>query len=116
MWLISALWNYIYNILLWLDEGANVFIVGLFSLLLNIVTVFARYFFHKPIILFLRLSFQLPPAAGKAHYTVSQFTAEMRERGFKFGCWFCAVLTAIWGLWIRKRPYDHSISYAIPAF
>lgn len=94
--LLLAIWNYVFNILLWLDEGLNVVVVGLL-----------RVFFHKPSIRILRFTFSLPPAAGQAHYTVSQFCAEMRERGYKFGCVTCRMLTVTWGLWIKKRPYDH---------
>ena len=78
------MWTYVYNIMLWLDEGINVFFVPL-----------------------LRFIMRLPPAAGCAHYTVSQTLAELRERGSTVGCIGCKILTKIWGLWIKKRPYDH---------
>lgn len=38
------------------------------------------------------------PAAGNPHFTVSERLAEMRERGSKFGCVACKVLT-----WIGQR-------------
>jgi hypothetical protein len=76
--------TYIYNMLLWLDEGLNVFFVPLFRHLTN-----------------------LAPAAGGAHYTVSQTLAELRERGSSVGCVGCKILTKVWGLWVKKRPYDH---------
>ena len=76
--------DYLYNILLWLDEGINVLVTPL-----------------------LRGVLQLPPAGGEAHFTVSQTLAELRERGSKVGCIGCWMLTKVWGLWIKTPNYDH---------
>ena len=80
--------NYLRNILLWLDEGANVIIIPILSFV-----------------------FQLPPAAGNAHYTVSQFCAEMRERKTKFGCVACQLLTKMFKPFNPDvKDYDHCTS------
>lgn len=81
--------KYLYNMLIWLDEGLNVFFVPIF-----------------------RLCLRLPPAGGNAHYTVSQTLAELRERGSKFGCVGCRVLTWIFKKLPPKKPgdYDHCAS------
>lgn len=78
--------TYLYNFLLWLDEGLNTLLV--------------------PII---RRAFSLPlvDAEGKANFTVSQTMAELRQIGSKFGCVACKVLTFIWKLWVRTPNYDH---------
>lgn len=68
---------------MWLDEGLNVFIVPWFRLLMV-----------------------LPPAAGNAHYTVSQTLAELRSNGSRTGCIGCKILT-----WVQNKifriPGDH---------
>jgi hypothetical protein len=81
--------TYLYNILLWLDEGINVFFVPV-----------------------LRLIMQLPPAAGNAHYTVSQTLSELRERGSKVGCIGCKILTYVFNKIPPKKAvdYDHCTS------
>lgn len=79
------IWKYLYNILLWLDEGANVVFIGFINLFISVPA----------------------PAAESAHYTVSQVLAELRERGSKVGCVGCYILTKIWSLWIKKPNYDH---------
>ena len=47
------------------------------------------------------------PAAGNAHYTISQRLAEMRERGMKIGCVGCKILTWIQNHWPFSIPGDH---------
>ena len=77
---------YIYNILLWIDEGLNVFLAPL-----------------------IRAVFRLPQvgAEGSAHYTCSQTFAELRQNGNKVGCVACYLLTKIWKLWIKTPNYEH---------
>ena len=78
--------NYLLNILIWLDEGVN--------------TIFVPTF---------RYCMSLPPAAGNAHYTVSQTLAELRLNGSLTGCIGCAILT-----WIQNKIFkikgDHCIN------
>ncbi len=82
--------KYLYNILLWIDEGGNVFVVPI-----------------------LRWMLRLPDngAEGAAHYTISQFCAEQREQGTKFGCVSCYLLTKMFKpfFWNDKN-YDHCTS------
>lgn len=87
----QALGTYLYNILLNWDVDGNVYILGLIVLFMKIFGL------NKYVV----------PAAGNSHYTISQTLAEMRERGMEVGCVGCKILTKVWGLWIRKRPYDH---------
>ena len=70
--------SFIRNVLLWIDEGANVFLVALLGLFFNIPA----------------------PAEGNAHYTVSQVLSEMRKNGSKVGCIGCAILT-----WIQNKIF-----------
>lgn len=81
--------NYLFSILLWLDEGINVWFVPWF-----------------------RLIMKLPPAAGNAHYTVSQTFAELRERGSNVGCVGCKILTVVFSFILKllgkyTEGYDH---------
>ena len=85
----QSLGGYIFNILLDLDEDANVFFIGIIVVILKVLN-------HKTV-----------PAAGNAHYTISQTVAEMRTNGSKVGCVACDVLTKIWSLWIKTLNYDH---------
>jgi hypothetical protein len=48
------------------------------------------------------------PAAGNAHFTVSQRLAEMRQRGEKIGCIGCAILTFLFKPFnLNVKNYDH---------
>jgi len=79
--------NYIYNVLMWIDEGGNVFLIP-----------------------FIQWLFKLPTngAEGSAHYTISQFCAEQRVQGTQFGCITCRWLTALFKPFFRDNPsYDH---------
>lgn len=76
---------YFLNILKWLDEGGNVWFIPIIS-----------FIFHIPSV----------PAEGRDCYTISQWSAELRERNIKLGCIFCALLT-----WVQNSifniPGDH---------
>ena len=87
----NALATYLYNIILNWDVDGNVYVLGLIVVLMKAT----------------RLEKYVVPAAGNAHYSISQTLAEMRERDIWGGCLGCYILTKVWGLWIRKRPYDH---------
>lgn len=71
--------SYVRNLALWLDEGANVVIIGLIG-----------QFVEIPV-----------PAEGNPHYTVSEVLAELRERGSKIGCVGCKILSLMF------RVKDH---------
>ena len=81
---------YIFNILKWLDEGGNVLFI--------------------PMVAFV---FRLPyvPAQGRDCYTISQWFAELRERGLAVGCVGCKVLTWLFK-WANEEnhDYDHCTS------
>ena len=78
------------NILRWIDEGLNTIVVGFLVPILKLFKV------------------DLPPAAGNAHYTVSQLCSELRERGSKFGCVACKLLTWMFKPFNMKvKNYDH---------
>ena len=82
--------TYLLNVLKWLDEGCNVFFVPILCWIFRINDI---------------------PAAGRDCYTVSQFCAEMRERGHKFGCTACYLLTQIFKPFYKNNPhYDHCTS------
>lgn len=93
----QALGSYLYNILMNWDIDGNVYILGL-------IVIFMKVF---------GLNKYIVPAAGNAHYTISQTLAEMRERDMEVGCIGCEILTKVWGLFIKKRPYDHCIDAMI---
>lgn len=78
--------RFLYNILLNLDEDANVFIIGFVVVILNLFGVKNQV-----------------PAAGNAHYTVSQTLSEMRERGMRTGCIGCKILT-----WLQNNIFNKS--------
>lgn len=63
-----------HNILVLIDEGVNVFVI--------------------PAVTFV---FRLPKvqAEGRASFTVSQWLGELRNKGSKFGCIGCKILTFI---------------------
>jgi hypothetical protein len=80
------MWNWLYNILVWIDEGGNAVIIGFIGLFIKI-----------PV-----------PAEGNSHYTISQVMAELRERNERVGCVGCKILTWMFKPFFRSVPnYDH---------
>jgi len=83
---LNWLGKYIFGVLLWLDEGFNVWILPWFVLI------------------------GMMPEDGAlddAHRTVSQYLGFAAIYGSRFAMASCQVLTLVWGLWIKKRPYSH---------
>lgn len=79
---------------------------------MSIISYIKRVVFGELVVLDEAGNVLIPSADGtnadqNAHYTISQRLAEMREAGSKVGCIGCKMLTKIWSLWIKKRPYDH---------
>jgi hypothetical protein len=78
--------TFIRNILVWLDEGLNVFIIGIIGI-----------FYDVPC-----------PDEGSPHYTVSQVIAELRQRGYAFGVISCKILTWLFRPFnLNVKDYDH---------
>ncbi len=90
----DAIGRYLYNILLNLDVDGNVYVIGLIVVIMKILNC-------KNIV----------PAAGNAHYSISQTCAEMEMQGSHVGQVGCKVLTIMFKPFFWNDPtYNHCAS------
>lgn len=83
---MTKLGKYLKGILLWLDTGLNTLVIGFIGMFIDIPA----------------------PAEGNPHFTVSEVTAELRERGYLIGCIGCKLLNWMFRPWHwNDKRYDH---------
>lgn len=70
--------QFLLDIVIWLDEGVNVILIGILGLFVKI-----------PV-----------PSEGNPHYTVSQVLGFLRQRGERIGCIGCHILT-----WVQNHIF-----------